>query len=64
MQIDNATYVLNLTNFDLALRLEYIMNKTDPNVMKNFDQYISLKISKSAKTWQNDENGDPLHYRV
>ena len=42
---DATIYNLTLDNFDIGVRMDYLMKSYRPDVWENLDQYVSIRVS-------------------
>ncbi len=54
---DLTTYNLTNDNFDFGVRIENILDAFEPEVSKNLDLYVDVKVTQNYYKWINDNNG-------
>lgn len=50
-------YNLTNDNFDFGIRIENILDAFEPEVSKNLDLYVDVKVTQNYYKWINDNNG-------
>jgi hypothetical protein len=46
---------LTLDDFDIGLRVEYVMGPNEPGVQDNIDYYIDIRLTQNTYTWIRDQ---------
>jgi len=54
---DQTRYKLSLNNFDFGLRIENILDIFEPEVSKNLELYVDVKVTQNYYKWTRDSNG-------
>lgn len=53
-------YNLSQKNFDFGLRIENILDIFEPEVTKNLELYVDVKVTQNYYKWTHDRNGTAL----
>ena len=64
LTLDTTTYNLTKDNFDIGLRLDYLLKDQEPEVWENLDQYVDLRVTQNTYQWVNDGKGFPVFSRM
>lgn len=61
---DQTVFNLTIKNFDLGIRLDYLMRNYRPDVWENLDEYVSLRVTQNYYEWVYDDNGIAIFNRT
>lgn len=49
---DLTTYNLNQDNFDFGLRIENVLDMFEPDVTRNLELYVDIKVTQNHCKWE------------